>query len=665
MVDARRATFAGRWPHDGKKGWKCQTKQHINRSPNCAFFALLNHFGGGNKKKTTRTKAARASKASRLSAQSVATAASDIASVADMTAEPDDSVLTAASTMTQGAKKGTERGKKATARKAAKPRPKKPQAIDEDGAHSMAKEEVAAEPKSTKPPRGKKRASDAMDDSAVLLSEGPSTKRQATATRDSSHADRSTVTPQDIELTNTSKATARIRSSSSQPNRKGSSLTASMASLRAPATDFPDDDEIERQLEADLERFTTDDEIARDSETEQPMEKPGMVRAKPMTFDSRNYAMFDPAEPDLDEEAIDDELRNLQAEMEVAEPEQEIHVPKKGRKKGTGARKASKQANTTRIKAPSPPCEPEDLEQPGPCAHEASGAGKEEENEMSVGSTDTVVKKTETAPSCEEEGRRRQPTGSPPLASRASSQPADAPLKRGRGRPPKMAANKVESDKPPELREDACDSLQVAIHEDVAEAQAAEVATEPRQSPSLGQTSSPILSRSRSVVPEQPSTPTQVISPAPSARLASQSPSPSPQSSDAENLPPSSVVLASARPKRVVLAPVAATPMRTSPSKRNMLAAGLQSQTPWKAVDLDAVLGTPHDMADKENAVARLIKQGKELSSPEKGMTVEEWIYFNAGEAENKLKHECEAMVTLFEEQGAKAMSALEGLSLE
>jgi hypothetical protein len=27
MVEARKATFAGRWPHEGKRGWKCKTKQ--------------------------------------------------------------------------------------------------------------------------------------------------------------------------------------------------------------------------------------------------------------------------------------------------------------------------------------------------------------------------------------------------------------------------------------------------------------------------------------------------------------------------------------------------------------------------------------------------------------------------------------------------------------
>ena len=27
LLDARKATFAGHWPYEGKKGWKCKTKQ--------------------------------------------------------------------------------------------------------------------------------------------------------------------------------------------------------------------------------------------------------------------------------------------------------------------------------------------------------------------------------------------------------------------------------------------------------------------------------------------------------------------------------------------------------------------------------------------------------------------------------------------------------------
>jgi len=27
MIEARKATFGKLWPHEGKKGWKCKTKQ--------------------------------------------------------------------------------------------------------------------------------------------------------------------------------------------------------------------------------------------------------------------------------------------------------------------------------------------------------------------------------------------------------------------------------------------------------------------------------------------------------------------------------------------------------------------------------------------------------------------------------------------------------------
>jgi len=35
MVEARKATFAGRWPYEAKKGFKCKTKQvGLSRHPN-------------------------------------------------------------------------------------------------------------------------------------------------------------------------------------------------------------------------------------------------------------------------------------------------------------------------------------------------------------------------------------------------------------------------------------------------------------------------------------------------------------------------------------------------------------------------------------------------------------------------------------------------------
>ncbi|TWU72756.1 hypothetical protein ED733_002355 [Metarhizium rileyi] len=698
MVEARKATFAGKWPHEGRKGWKCKTKQlveagwkytptdesddmatcaycqlaldgwepsdkpydeHYNRSPNCAFFALLNEFGP--KKKTARAKTARGSKVSRLSMQSVATAASDIASVADVTAEPEDSVLTTTSTITiQGSKKTAGKKRKATTTKG-RAKSKKAQDVEEEleEEEEEVDEEPVPLPKTTKSTRGKKRTSEAMDESIVFLSEAPASKKQATQNRESSHIDSFTITPEDVELgdARVSQSSGRARSSISKSGRKPSALGASMASLRAPPEEFPDDEEIERQLEADLERpLTDDDEIAHDSESERSKVKVIKSTGKPSAEQSEAYAMFDPVEVQHDEDVLDDELRNLRAEMEVEEPKPKLNVPKRGRKAGTGTRKASQQTKAKRTKHPSP-----SPEEPG--AELDDPPSEAEEDEASIGSTDTVVKNSDNMDSPPARAVRGRAVKTS-LASDAASKPTEAPVKCDRGEAIKATTETVQPTK--SLRRSEAN-----IEDDMSEAdEEAQLHESPEMSPHgeapsspTREVSSPAMSRSKVAV-EPPSTPVKFTSPAPSARQPALSPSPSPQSSDAENLPPSSAPPASARTKRVVLAPVTATPVRNSPSKRNMLAAGLQSQTPWTAVDVDAVMGTPRRGDDKENAICRLLKQGQELTSPEKRMTVQEWIYFNAGEAEKQLKHDCEAMVTQFEREGTKAMNALEGLSV-
>jgi hypothetical protein len=36
MMEARKATFAGKWPHESKRGWKCKTKQVHKPSPSAS-----------------------------------------------------------------------------------------------------------------------------------------------------------------------------------------------------------------------------------------------------------------------------------------------------------------------------------------------------------------------------------------------------------------------------------------------------------------------------------------------------------------------------------------------------------------------------------------------------------------------------------------------------
>ncbi len=158
-------------------------------------------------------------------------------------------------------------------------------------------------------------------------------------------------------------------------------------------------------------------------------------------------------------------------------------------------------------------------------------------------------------------------------------------------------------------------------------------------------------------------------------------PSPSPQSSDAENKPPSSrpPLHQSQQARQVVSVPLAKqTPIGT-PSKRLGLSNRLETSCPWKPIDLENVfLPSPSSKAafgaglgnGKENISSleglpldQMIR-GVEarLTSPEKGMSVEDWIKFNARRGEQRLRDECERLVGIFETEGGKALRALEGI---
>lgn len=636
---------------------------------------------------------------------------------------------------TQGSKK-TKARKTATG-KGRKTKAKKEEPVEE--VEDAIEDEVPPPPK---PTRGKKRVSTAVDDSALTTAEAPASKKRATANRSSPAVNHSVLEPiDDSDMTDAPapKKTAGRKKGQASTSRARQASTASAASAASVASmasvpgAFPDDDEIERQLEADLERqLSEDDEVTLDSDSERMKRSKGSrasdTRIEPVQ-ESKDYDMFKPAPAELDDDEVEDELKALEAEMgfeephvieepeepqepeELQEPEepQELHVPKKGRKAGT--RKASKQTKAKKAKATPEPVEKEAEEEVEEeiVAPEPEPELEEQLHEDSLVSTGTVVVKNSAAAARLSTGKRgrgrpskaslasRESTGAvdlvepavdssvdPPaepvaqpaakrgrgrpskasLASRASiegekSQVDEAPPKRGRGRPSKKSMEARQS------MEDA-----KAVKDDVEEYATERVKNtkppvvsfeEPQSSPMVHDVASSPPPSARHLA-NPPSTPGRVISPAPSARQAAISPSQSPQSSDAENQPPSSKPAASV--KRVALAPVAATPTRGSPSKRNVIA-GLRSTTAWTELDVEAVLGSPRPNGNKENSAEQFLKQGKTLTSPEQRMTVEEWILHNAGEAEKKLKQECEAMVSRFESEGSKAMRVLEGLVVE
>ena len=186
-----------------------------------------------------------------------------------------------------------------------------------------------------------------------------------------------------------------------------------------------------------------------------------------------------------------------------------------------------------------------------------------------------------------------------------------------------------------------------------------------------------VFAREASVAPlvDQQDTPAAAEMPCLSAQTLSASstprPAPSRQSSDAENQPPTSCVsrpnpsssMQSPFKSQSVRVPLAVTTPISSPSRNNT--SKLQSTFPWTAVDLEQVFEiTPS--ADKENMPFTLEEAGERvkdlLTSPEKKLTVEQWIQSNAQRGEEKLRNECERLVGKFEDQGVRALRVLEGI---
>ena len=145
----------------------------------------------------------------------------------------------------------------------------------------------------------------------------------------------------------------------------------------------------------------------------------------------------------------------------------------------------------------------------------------------------------------------------------------------------------------------------------------------------------------------------------------------SPQSSDVENQPPSSRPSATRPPiladlpslTQPIRIPLASTTPTSSPFKQNT--SRLQSSVPWVAIEFESLfLGSP---VEKENNpfTSRDIAEGleAELGSPEKKLSVEEWVQFNAKKGEVRLRNECERLVRRFEGEGIRALRTLEGIA--
>lgn len=146
----------------------------------------------------------------------------------------------------------------------------------------------------------------------------------------------------------------------------------------------------------------------------------------------------------------------------------------------------------------------------------------------------------------------------------------------------------------------------------------------------------------------------------------------SPQSSDAENHPPSSRPSATRPPlslksqshTQIVQIRSAACTPTTSPSKQKT--SRLQSAAPWIPAEVEKLfLNSPAGNEENDSfTVDAMITQSvnASLSVPEKKLSMEEWIYHKAKQAEEKLRSDCERLVGRFEGEGVRALRTLEGI---
>ncbi|KGO76617.1 hypothetical protein PITC_091400 [Penicillium italicum] len=724
ITQARLATFGTAWPHDGKKGWMveggwyfCPTDEsndlascvycklsldgwepkddpfdeHYRRSSDCSFFVFAQP--PGKKSKSTRAKKPRVSKASsRLSTQSVGPVSSEAPDM-EMDDSMDHSITSQPTTKSKSTKKATKSKSKGT-------KTKKEESADVESQVEADIEEVI-QPEPIKPKRagrGKKRTSEDLKDEPTTsasqereLSQPaaePPAKRRATKTRSSSisrnynyeHSDSAMADVEPVNDPTSEEETSRGR----KPTRKRASKARKVsdvpvASKAQSKTRAPRDSEIEAEIEAGLNA-----DIPKPAEPEPEIEaelaEPRASKKTKSSKKSKAVAKIpEPTTHNQVEDASDREDRSdphvepVDDELEAPEPPAlKTKLAKGSKKKGT---KKTKTEETKKSQSPEP--------------QESLGYRGSDVRDDSFISVEIVSKQPEHVSEPEEpmakaeskkSSKKKDATSTKEKKSKKSEKKAEqAPVPEPPVGEHRVEPSVEEQDDEFETTDDLPDQLEVVNPPQ-------EPSSEPqshRKTPSLPPKTakrysdipheehlaeSLVQSQSSPQVAHEPrrnsKRSSRAVSPLPPAHQ--NTPSLSPQSSDAENQPPSSRPSASRPPIQSTpkhpefRAPLAvSTP---SPSKRNANGGFGPSGHPWTPVDIDEVLFG--ETSDKENAdLSGLFKGMKAgLTSPEKKMTVQEWIAWNAKNGEERLKRECERLVGQFEKEGGRAMQRLEAI---
>lgn len=478
-------------------------------------------------------------------------------------------------------------------------------------------------PKPKRAARGRKRSSDvAKEEHEEVDKEGseqpePAPKRRATRTRNSA-AQRTREESTLPEEAQADQPVKKEKPKRGRPSKKDvAARKASQISTNSETTSksrVPRDSEIEAALEADLEGKEPADEHSKEQLKPQ---KPSKSTKKVST------------ERTVDAEHESDQKAELPSKKQTKEPA--------GKREST----RSKEDENTDIElhdAPSPPARPD--------IHDDQ---EQESNEQDQAATKKGQKKKA------ETGKGKKSKKATPPDAEPGEEVSEQPVSRHSSKEQEPEANigteqhkaKRESDRSSRRRSSMAPPKTTERYSDIpVEKQFTRSFTGSRVSNSSNPEPSPHRNSG-------------AMSPLPDKQQ-----SPSPQPSDAENQPPStqrstSRPVLSPSKKQLTQTPTGQTP---SPSKRNTNTGGLKTSHPWIPIDIDSILFAADN--DKENANANGPSSGTkgDLTSPEKRMTVEQWVYWNAKNGEDRLKRECERLVSQFEREGGRAMRVLEGI---
>ncbi|KAF7625304.1 putative chromosome segregation protein BIR1 [Aspergillus flavus] len=730
--EARLATFGTSWPHDGKRGWVCQSEkmvdggwyfcpteesndlascvycklsldgwepkddpfdEHYRRSADCSFFVFAQP--PGKKGKGSRTKKARTSKASRLSTQSTASEA-----ISELEDPMDQSTVSQPATKAKGTKKSSKsKSKNAKSKKEEAAEPDSQMDID---TADYSQPEPAKAKRTT---RGTKRTSDQVDREQVNVVDienfeeaEPPTKKRATKVRnstqhDSNQNDEVTVDAQleeSIPEDEAKKGRGTTKKKASSKSRKASS--GSSTSKTASKSRVPNDNELDAAPVADLEQPEPEEQSL--EAVQKPSKKSKSKKKQKTTPEPQEVTNHADEEEPGTGEALQPEQPEQPEQTEQTEEPEEPEKPEESSPSPAAPEDKPSHVKSKRKSRGSniPEPEPEIVTEKPPKTRKRSGA-----DATLKGETDSRVH--ESFVSVEIPARVPTPVKQPKAEPTNRSEPNDKDLKKktkqrsstekakkskktskaeALEREKTSAQQEFEPKQSPQVSSTGHDLPEQSEPQDPQEQEAEQPSTRRRSSrvppktaerysdiPEEKQFARTLAGSSRSSDNHRMSDSADQgnMSPLPTSKST---PSLSPQSSDVENQPPSLKPSATRPPvgspskQQTVRIPLA--PNTPSPTKRNTNAGGLRTTHPWNPIDIDEILLAGN--SDKENVdlSSALYSVKGDLTSPEKKMSVEEWIKWHAKNGEEKLRQECERLVGQFEREGARAMRVLEGI---